>query len=306
MTVPACMTALMINEGGSGVITLSIAVPANGSTIANNSTPEAISGTATSTAGNITSIQWQIDGGSFTAFSFTPAGTVNYSGGNAGQIGAGTHVLSVQATDAAGNTITASATYSIVGSSAPGYSWSPLNVYQGQGSLLAISNAAPSSTVSFTQTQYDITGGPRGTSGPTTLGTTNGSGNFSQTTSANWAALAYSDIVALSVGGSVVATFTFYNISSSPSYTYGPTVAPNGTSITLNVTGAEGNAPMYQVATYSPSGSVVTTPLGSTNSFGNLVYVGTASWGTDTSASVSVHMGLSSGAPTVATFSFTP
>lgn len=307
MTTPANMVALMIDQAAAGnPVTLTITQPANGSVIANNSTSEAITGVASSTAGNITALTYSIDGATPVAFTFTPAGTVNYSGGNAGLLGNGTHTILVRATDALGNTLSVLTTYSISAASPPAYSWFPSNVYSGHPIYLQIVSSTPGAAVTMTQNQLDVNGGSVGSGGPTALGTTDGAGNFTFVGSASWNTHAYSDTVNTYVGGVLELTTVFYNISTSPNYTYTPSVAPSGTSITLTISGAQGSAPVYQVSTFSPSGIVQTQALGSTDSIGNFSFVGTTSWGSDTSCSVAVHVGLASGAPTVATFTFTP
>lgn len=131
MTIPANLIAGLLGAGG-GHLSLSIVSPLNGSNIGSNSIAEAIAGSAQSTAGNIATLQYQIDGGAWNNFTFTAAPTVSYSGGNAGQIGTGNHVVTVKATDSAANSATVSSSYSITAAPpATSYTWGPTNTYNG-------------------------------------------------------------------------------------------------------------------------------------------------------------------------------
>ncbi|MDR3480407.1 MAG: hypothetical protein P4L91_06790 [Burkholderiaceae bacterium] len=306
MTIPANLIAGLLASSASHPISLSITAPLSGSTIANNTTAEAIAGVASSIAGNITALQYQIDGGSWNNFTFTAAASVSYSGGNAGQIGAGGHTVAVKATDAAANTLTVSSSYSITGSPpAPAYSWTPYYTYNGQNNYLTITHATANATVAYTQTQLDAHGNAVATLGMTTLGTTDVNGNFSHTGVASWTAGAWTDSVQLYVGGVQVGAYSFVNSSNNlyatPSYT--PNTAPNGTQITLNFAGSWASSTVTQTMTFSPSGTVVgPTVLGFTDANGNFSSSQTMTWGTDTSCSIQVSLsGVSQG-----TYTFIP
>ena len=300
MTIPANLIAGLLASSASHPISLSITAPLSGSAIGNNSTAEAITGVASSIAGNITALQYQIDGGAWNNFTFTAAASVSYRGGNAGQIGAGSHTVAAKATDAAAITLTTTSSYSITGSSpAPYYTWTPTNTYNGQNNYLTVEYAAGNAAVAYTQTQYDAHGNAVATLGMTTLGTTDVNGNFSYTGTASWAAGAWTDSVQLYVGGSQVGTFSFSNSSSNASYSYGPSVAPNGTQVTLSIANSWASSTVSRILTYQPGNVVVgPTALGSTDANGNFSTTDTASWGSNTSYSSQIMLN----GVTVATF----
>ena len=302
MTTPANLIAGLLAASG-GHLSVSIVTPLNGSNFGNASAHQ-ITGVAQSTAGNITTLQYQIDGGAWTPFSFTAAPSVSYAGGNAGEIGAGSHVLTVQAVDSAANTLSVSSDYTI--SAAPpvtSYSWTPYDTYDGQDNYLTIVNATPNATVAFTQTQSDAHGDAVATGAMTTIGTTNGSGNFSYTGTAGWAANAWTDSVQLYVGGVEVASFGFANFGTGPTYSYGPSIVPNGGTITLSIANSWANSTVTQITTVYPSGTVgAPVVLGSTSATGNFSYSGTAGWGTNTSCSTAVYLN----GQLIGAFDFTP
>jgi hypothetical protein len=302
MTVPANLSAAFFGRF-AGHAVISIATPLNGSIAANNSIAEAISGTASSSAGNITSVQYQIDGGAWQSISITPAATVNYSGGNAGQIGVGSHTVTVKTTDAANNTAQVSSSYSIAAVAAsPSYSWTPTDTYNGQNNYLVIRNAVPNATVQYQNNEYDAHGNVLTGNQLITLGTTDANGNFSYTGTAAWAINAWTDYVNLYVSGINVANFSFANFGNGPSYSYTPSVAPSG-AITLSIANSWANSVVAQTITYSPSGRTVgPTALGSTSVYGNFSAGSTLSWGSDTSASISVTLA----GQLIANYSFTP
>jgi len=292
MIVPGCLNAGILGNGGAFPLTLSINTPANGSTIISNSTPEAISGVATTTAGAISTIQWELDGGSWNNFSFTAGASVNYSGGNAGQIGAGSHTLQVKAVDSSGNTVTVGSTYSISSASPPSYSWAPYDAPNGASTYLSITGSTPLAAVSYTQTIYNSTGGVVTSAPPVTLGTTDGSGNFSYTGTASWPAGGWTGTAVLSVGGTPVYTYNYANFGQyTPTYSYGPSTAPTGTTITLNIASSWCSATVTETTVFYPSGSIVgPVTLGTSSPTGNFSFSGTSSWGTDTSCSTTVYM----------------
>lgn len=288
MIVPGCLNAGVL-AAGNGHLSLSIITPLNSSTIGNNSVSEAITGIVQSTAGNITALQYQIDGGPWNNFTYTPSEYVNYSGGNAGEIGVGSHVLTVKATDAALNTATVSASYTIAYSPPPtSYNWGPYDTYNGQNNYLTIVNSVRNSTVAYTQTIYDAHGSPVATDPMVVIGTTDAFGNFSYAGTAQWPAGGWTDSVQLYVGGQEMAGFSFANFGTGPSYSYGPQITPSG-ALTLSIANSWASSVVAQTVTYSPSGRVVgPTALGSTSATGNFSAATSLSWGTDTSASISV------------------
>src|ERR1700758_62586 len=291
MTVPANLMAGFFGNNAAFPVTLSITAPANGSTIVSNSIPEAITGTAASTAGNIVTLQYEIDGGAWTNFSFAPAASVNYSGGNAGQIGEGSHNVSVKAIDAVGNSLIVGSNYSISSASPPSYTWTPSDTYTNQYTYLTITGASPSATVAYVQTIYNSSGAVIASNPLTPLGSTDGSGNFSYRSTTNWPAGGWSDTVNLYVAGVNVAAFNFYNFGIGPTYSYGPSIAPPGQTVTLNIANSWGSATVTQQTTFYPSGTVgPVTTLGSTSATGNFSYSATASWGTDTSCTTVVYL----------------
>jgi hypothetical protein len=303
VTVPANLTAGLL-AASAGHVSLSIVTPLGGSNIPSTTLAELITGVASSPAGNITTIQYQIDGGVWNNFVFTPGPSVSYSGGNAGQLSAGQHVITVKATDAANNTTTVSSTYTITAAApSTSYSWGPPNVYLGQNTYLTITASTPNATVGYTQTEYDAHGNVIAVNPMATLGTTNGAGNFSFTGAAGWVPGGWTDRVQLYVGGVEVATFGFANVGSNPQYTYGPSVAPNGTVSTLNISNSWASSTVTAVTTFMPSGTVTpVATLGTTNSNGSFSISTTAGWGSDTSCEVQISL---NGVP-VETFGFTP
>ena len=291
MIVPGCLNAGAL-AAGNGHLSLSIVTPLNGSTIGNDGTALAISGSAQTTSGTVTAIQYQIDGGAWSSFTFTAAPAVSYAGGNAGEIGVGSHTVTVKATDSAGNTATVSSSYTIaVGTVAPSYSWTPQANYNGQNNYLTIRNAAPNANVAYAFTSYDAYGNVlyANSSGSTMpLGMTDANGNFSYTGTAAWGASAWTGTAQLYVNGNNVANFSFSNLGTSTSYSYSPYVTANGL-ITLSIANAWASSTVAQTITYSPSGRTVgPTAIGSTSATGNFSGNTALSWGSDTSASISV------------------
>jgi hypothetical protein len=275
----------------------------NGSAIGNNSVAQAVTGTASSNAGNITSVQYQIDGGAWQSISITPAATINYSGGYVGQIGVGSHTVTVKAMDAANNTTQVSSSYSVAATVAsPSYNWFPTNTYNGQNNYLVIRNATPNATVQYQNNEYDSHGNVLTGNQLITLGTTDANGNFSYTGTAAWAATAWSDYVNLYLNGNNVANFTFENFGTGPSYSYTPSITPSG-AITLSIANSWASSVVAQTITYSPSGRTVgPVAMGSTSANGNFSAGYTLSWGSDTSASISITMA----GQLIANYTFTP
>jgi hypothetical protein len=303
MTVPANLSAAFFGRV-VGHAVVSIATPLNGSVIGSNAISEAISGTASSSAGNITSVQYQIDGGAWQAISITPGATVNYTGGNAGGIGAGDHTVMVKASDAAGNTATVSSSYAIANSNPnPGYAWNPPYTYNDQHHYLTIVNAIRNAPVSYSLVEYDAHGNVIGqTSSNIVIGMTDSNGNFNYTGTAEWAAGGWSCVAGLYVNGNDVANYTFYNRSQQPSISYGPSITQNG-AITLSIAGNYANSTVAQTVTYAPSGrNVGPIALGSTDAMGNFSTAYALTWGSDTSATIS----LTLDGQGLGTFSFAP
>jgi hypothetical protein len=303
VTAPANLIAGLLSPSG-GHITLSMLTPLNGSNIGNNSASQVIAGTAQSTAGNITSLQYQIDGGAWTNFTFTPALSVNYSGGNVGGVGAGGHVVTVKATDAAANSTTVSASYGISATRQPtSYSWGPYATYTGQNNFLTIVNSTPNATVAYMQTISDAHSDAIYTQGMTAIGVTDSYGNFSYTGTAAWPVSGWSDSVQLYVGGVQVGTFSFANFGVNPQYSYTPSTVVNGGTVTLSIANSWASSTVTQVTTMYPSGvSGPVQVLGSTSTTGNFSYTGTANWGNSASCSTTVSL---NGQP-IGTFSFVP
>jgi hypothetical protein len=302
MTVPANLNAAFFGHA-VGHAVISIATPFNGSIVGNNSVAVAISGTASSSAGNITSVQYQIDGGAWQVISITPGPTVNYSGGNAGQIGVGNHTITVKTTDAANNTAQVSSSYTIAATVAsPSYSWAPTDTYNGQHHYLVIRNSIPNVTVAYENNEYDAHGNILIGSTQIPLGMTDANGNFSYTGTAQWAANAWTDYVNLYVNGNNVANFNFSNFGANPTYSYTPGISPSGV-VTLSIANSWASSVVSQTITYSPSGRTVgPMALGSTSEYGNFSAASNLSWGSDTFATINVSLA----GQEIGTYSFTP
>jgi hypothetical protein len=273
MTVPANLNAAFFGRA-VGHAVISIATPFNGSLVGNNSVAVAIGGTASSSAGNITSVQYQIDGGAWQVISITPGPTVNYSGGNAGQIGVGNHTITVKTTDVANNTAQVSSSYTIAATVAsPSYSWAPTDTYNGQHHYLMIRNSIPNVTVAYENNEYDAHGNILIGSTQIPLGMTDANGNFS-----------------------------FSNFGANPTYSYTPGISPSGV-VTLSIANSWASSVVSQTITYSPSGRTVgPMALGSTSEYGNFSAASNLSWGSDTFATINVSLAGQG----IGTYSFTP
>lgn len=166
----------------------------------------------------------------------------------------------------------------------PSYEISPANVYSGDHWYLDISNSYANSAVTYNQTETDASGGIVGSTTGTPVGSTDINGNLYFVGTAGWVSTGWRDATEFYVAGNPVVGITFLNngggsmsIESTSPYT-----------VTFSSTWATSTG-TYS-GTYEPSGTPFSGSCGSTDSVGNGSGNLSLSFGTDTSANVTVYL----------------